>query len=84
MNRMMKRIAAGLCMVLTVGMLAGCGGEDKVGYVDMSRIQKEAPLAQQYRQKTEDKAKELNTELQQAQQSMSAEEFQKKQQQVNQ
>lgn len=84
MNRMMKRVAAGLCMVLTVGLLAGCGGEDKVGYVDMSRIQKEAPLAQQYRQKTEDKGKELNNELQQAQQSMSAEDFQKKKQQIDQ
>lgn len=39
---------------------------------------------QQYKQKTEDKQKEVEKELQDAQQSMSAEDFQKKQQQAQQ
>jgi outer membrane protein len=45
-------------------------------------VQKEAPAVQQYQQKIEEKSKSLDAELQQAQQSMSAEDFQKKQQQA--
>lgn len=82
MKRIGKRLAAALCMIAAVGVLSGCGSEDKVGYVDMSRVQKEAPAVQQYQQKIEEKSKSLDAELQQAQQSMSAEDFQKKQQQA--
>ena len=80
MKRIGKRLAAALCMIAAVGVLSGCGSEDKVGYVDMNRVQKEAPAVQQYQQKIEEKSKSLDAELQQAQQSMSAEDFQKKQQ----
>lgn len=82
MKRIGKRLAAVLCMIAAVAVLSGCGSEDKVGYVDMSRVQKEAPAVQQYQQKIEEKSKSLDAELQQAQQSMSAEDFQKKQQQA--
>ena len=82
MKRIGKRLAAALCMIAAVGVLSGCGSEDKVGYVDMNRVQKEAPAVQQYQQKIEEKSKSLDAELQQAQQSMSAEDFQKKQQHV--
>lgn len=71
-------------MLALTGMLAGCGGKDNVGVVDMSRVQKEAPPVQQYKQKTKDKQKSIEKELQDAQQSMSAEDFQKKQQQAQQ
>lgn len=64
-------------MVALTGALAGCGGKDNVGVVDMSRIQKEAPLVQQYKQKTEDKQKAIDKELQDAKQTMSAEDFRK-------
>ena len=64
MKRIGKRLAAVLCMIAAVAVLSGCGSEDKVGYVDMSRVQKEAPAVQQYQQKIEEKGKSLDAELQ--------------------
>lgn len=84
MKKVWKRLGIVATMLVLTGMLAGCGGKDNVGVVDMSRVQKEAPLVQQYKQKTEDKQKSIEKELQDAQQSMSAEDFQKKQQQAQQ
>ena len=84
MKKVWKRLGIVAAMLALTGMLAGCGGKDTVGVVDMSRVQKEAPLVQQYKQKTEDKQKSIEKELQDAQQSMSAEDFQKKQQQAQQ
>ena len=82
MKKVWKRLGIVAAMLALTGMLAGCGGKDNVGVVDMSRVQKEAPL--QYKQKTEDKQKSIEKELQDAQQNMSAEDFQKKQQQAQQ
>ena len=84
MKKVWKRLGIVAAMLALTGMLAGCGGKDNVGVVDMSRVQKEAPLVQQHKQKTEDKQKSIEKELQDAQQSMSAEDFQKKQQQAQQ
>ena len=84
MKKVWTRLGIVAAMLALTGMLAGCGGKDNVGVVDMSRVQKEAPLVQQYKQKTEDKQKSIEKELQDAQQSMSAEDFQKKQQQAQQ
>ena len=84
MKKVWKRLGIVAAMLALTGMLAGCGGKDNVGVVDMSRVQKEAPLVQRYKQKTEDKQKSIEKELQDAQQSMSAEDFQKKQQQAQQ
>ena len=84
MKKVWKRLGSVAAMLALTGMLAGCGGKDNVGVVDMSRVQKEAPLVQQYKQKTEDKQKSIEKELQDAKQNMSAEDFQKKQQQAQQ
>lgn len=84
MKKVWKRLGIVAAMLALTGMLAGCGGKDNVGVVDMSRVQKEAPLVQQYKQKTEDKQKSIEKELQDARQNMSAEDFQKKQQQAQQ
>lgn len=84
MKKVWKRLGIVAAMLALTGMLAGCGGKDNVGVVDMSRVQKEAPLVQQYKQKTEDKQQSIEKELQDAQQNMSAEDFQKKQQQAQQ
>ena len=84
MKKVWKRLGIVAAMLALTGMLAGCGGKDNVGVVDMSRVQKEAPLVQQYKQKTEDKQKSIEKELQDAQQNMYAEDFQKKQQQAQQ
>ena len=84
MKKVWKRLGIVAAMLALTGILAGCGGKDNVGVVDMSRVQKEAPLVQQYKQKTEDKQKSIEKELQDAKQNMSAEDFQKKQQQAQQ
>ena len=84
MKKVWKRLGIVAAMLALTGMLAGCGGKDNVGVVDMSRVQKEAPLVQQYKQKTEDKQKSIEKEFQDATQNMSAEDFQKKQQQAQQ
>ena len=84
MKKVWKRLGIVAAMLALTGMLAGCGGKDNVGVVDMSRVQKEAPLVQQYKQKTEDKQKSIEKELHDATQNMSAEDFQKKQQQAQQ
>lgn len=84
MKKVWKRLGIVAAMLALTGMLAGCGGKDNVGVIDMSRVQKEAPLVQQYKQKTEDKQKSIEKELQDAKQNMSAEDFQKKQQQAQQ
>ena len=77
-------MAAIAAVMVFTGLLAGCGSEDKIGTVDMTRVQQEAPLVQQYKQKTEDKQKAVEEELKQAQASMSPEDFQKKQAQAQQ
>lgn len=84
MKHLWKRMAAAATVMALTGLLAGCGSEDKIGTVDLSRVQQEAPLVQQYKQKTEDKQKAVTEELKQAQASMSPEEFQKKQAQAQQ
>ena len=84
MKKVWKRFGIVAVMVALTVALAGCGCKDNVGVVDMSRIQKEAPLVQQYKQKTEDKQKAIDKELQDAKQTMSAEDFQKQQQQAQQ
>lgn len=84
MKTMWKRMAAIAAVMVLTGLLAGCGSEDKIGTVDMTRVQQEAPLVQQYKQKTEDKQKAVEEELKQAQASMSPEDFQKKQAQAQQ
>lgn len=81
MKKKWKRAAAAALFVMSAAALAGCGGEDKVGVVDMTRVQQEAPLVQQYKAKTEEKQKSVMDELEKARGTMSDEEFQKKQQQ---
>ena len=84
MKKVWKSVGIVAAKLALRGRLGGCGGKDNVGVVDMSRVQKEAPLVQQYKQKTEDKQKSIEKELQDAKQNMSAEDFQKKQQQAQQ
>ncbi|WP_301859289.1 OmpH family outer membrane protein [uncultured Megasphaera sp.] len=84
MSRSWKRLAAAAVLALSAGVLAGCGGADNVGVVDMQRVQKEAPLVQQYKTKTEEKQKSVEQELQSAKGTVSDEEYQKKQQQAQQ
>lgn len=84
MKKFWKRLTAAALLTMCVGMLAGCGDADKVGVVDLERIRQEAPLVQKYKEKTEEKQKAVTEELQKAKSTMSAEEFQKKQQQSEQ
>lgn len=84
MNKVWKRVLTVASVMALAGMLSGCGSDDKIGTVDLERVQQEAPLMQQYKQKTEDKQKAVEEELKQAQATMSPEDFQKKQAQAQQ
>ncbi|MCI1821055.1 MAG: OmpH family outer membrane protein [Megasphaera sp.] len=84
MKKIWKRFTAFMMITLIAGMLAGCGGADKMGVVDMTRVSKEAPQAQQLQQKLKDKQDAVEKELNEAKKTMSAEDYQKKQQQSQQ
>ena len=51
MKTMCKRMTAAPLLTLSVGMLPGCGREDRVGVVDLERVRKEEPLVQKYKEK---------------------------------
>ena len=71
MKTMWKRLTAAALLTLCVGMLAGCGGEDRVGVVDLERVRKEAPLVQKYKEKTEEKQKSVTEDASMQRQFMS-------------
>lgn len=75
----MKRLTVAALVLVVAGMLAGCGGEDKMGTVDLARVQKEAPQAQKLDQQMTEKRESITKELDEAKKTMSDEEFQKKQ-----
>lgn len=84
MRNFRKRFAAAAVVMMLAGLLAGCGGEDKVGTVDMTRVEKESTQAKDLEKKIQDKQESMQKELDQAKTTMSAEDFQKKQAQSQQ
>lgn len=80
MKSITKKLTAFVATVALAGALTGCGSADKVGVVDVQRVQKEAPLAKKYVEKHDQKMKEVQDKLNQEKNSMSAEDFQKEQQ----
>ncbi len=80
MNTMIKKWTALGVSLLFAGMIAGCGGNETMGYVDMQKITKESPKAQTMQQDLEKKRQEISTRLEGEKASLSDEEFMKKQQ----
>lgn len=79
MTKKTKRIFAGLALMLSVTVLAGCGSQDKVGYVNQTKIIQETQKGNDISKKFQDKQIEIMTRLQQAQNSQDAATFLKTQ-----
>lgn len=74
-----------ICLAMTAGialLIAGCGSAEKVGVVDFERVAKESGQAVQITQEINAKQTEIRTRLQEAQASLSAEEYAKKEQEA--
>lgn len=69
MTKKTKRIFAGLALMLSVTVLAGCGTQDKVGYVNQTRIVQETQKGFEVSNKFQEKRTEIMQRLQQASQS---------------
>ncbi|WP_295238602.1 OmpH family outer membrane protein [Veillonella sp.] len=67
MNKNVKRVLAGLTMMVSVGLIAGCGSSEQVGYVDMQKIMTDSQKGQDTRSKLEAKYNEINARLAQEQ-----------------
>lgn len=67
MNKNVKRILAGLTMMVSVGLVAGCGTTEQVGYVDMQKIMTDSQKGQDTNNKIQAKFTEINARLAQDQ-----------------
>lgn len=79
MTKKTKRIFAGLALMLSVTVLAGCGSQDKVGYVNQTKIIQETQKGNDISKKFQDKQVEIMTRLQQAHDTQDAATFLKTQ-----
>ena len=69
MNKNVKRVLAGLTMMVSVGLIAGCGTNEQIGYIDMQKIQTESQKGQDTQAKLQAKISEINARLAQEQSS---------------
>ncbi len=61
-------------------LLGGCaGGQSAVGILDVNKVMSDSPKVKQYQEQLNTKAKELSDQLEKDKASLSADEFQKKQ-----
>lgn len=79
-----KRLVASALLMLSLGLVAGCGSSDKIGAVDMAKVGTESAKAKEISAKLETKFAEINNRLVAAQGSQSEEEFAKTQEQAQQ
>ena len=75
MTQRTKRMLATAMMVLSLGLVAGCGAQEQIGYVDMQTLMTQSQKGHDAEAKIKAKYEEISQRLAQAQQSQSAEEF---------
>lgn len=78
MKKSTRRIALGLAMALSLGVLAGCGNSEKVGYVNLKQIEEKSSKYEEIQKRIADKEHEIATRLEKAKQEDSSEEFNQK------
>ena len=78
---MKKGLLVGIAMMGSL-LASGCGSDPQFGVLDAQRIMTESPKIQAIQAELTTKGHELQAQLQQDQQSMSAEQFAKKQQET--
>lgn len=84
MNKKAKRVLAGLALMLSVTVLAGCGSQEKVGYIKQDRIIMETQKGVDVEAKMQQKQAEIINRLQEAQASQDEATFGQTQMQVQQ
>ena len=65
--------------VMMTFLLAGCSSNQAVGILDVNKVMNEAPKVKQYQEQLNVKGKELSDTIEKDKASISAEEFQKRQ-----
>jgi len=70
-----------MVVVLSV-MMSGCFNAQKTGVVDVQRVMKDSGKVQQFQEQLNNSGKELTEKLEQEKGALSAEQFQKRQQEV--
>ena len=78
---MKKGLLVGIAMMGSL-LASGCGSDPQFGVLDAQRIMTESPKIQAIQAELTTNGQELQAQLQQDQQSMSAEQFAKKQQET--
>lgn len=78
MKNSTRKIALGLVMALSLGVLAGCGNTEKIGYVNLAQIEQDSSKYEEIQNKITDKQNEIAARLEKAQKEDSQEEFNKK------
>ncbi len=82
MKKWTKQIALALTLVLGTGLMAGCGSSEKIGYVDVTKIQLESVKSKQIQEMIATRQAEVVKKLQNDQKTKSPEEFAKEVQQT--
>ncbi len=82
MKKWTKQITLALTLVLGTGLLAGCGSSEKIGYVDVTKIQLESVKAKQIQEQITTRQMDVVKRLENDQKTKSPEEFAKEVQQT--
>lgn len=74
------RIALVLVIIFIAGLaLAGCNSQPTIGVLDVNKVMSDSPKIKQFQEQLNVKGKELSDQLEKDKASISAEEFQKRQ-----
>lgn len=68
MNKITKRIALGLAFVMATAFLAGCGSEEKMGYVDVVKVRQESAKGKEISAKVTAKQQAITERLEKVEQ----------------
>lgn len=77
-----KRMVTLLMVVMMSVMVSGCFSAQKTGVVDVQKVMKDSSKVQQFQEQLNNSGKELTDKLEKEKGTLSAEDFQKRQQEV--
>lgn len=74
-----RKLALVFLLVFTAALLGGCNSSGNVGVIDVNKVMTESPKVKQFQDQLNVKGKELSDQLEKDKASLSAADFQKKQ-----
>lgn len=74
-----KKLALLFLLVFTAALLGGCNSSGNVGVIDVNKVMAESPKVKQFQEQLNAKGKELSDQLEKDKATLSAADFQKKQ-----